>query len=177
MLAVMSFAAGDIEWYAGDIAAEERERRSGYEAFERSGADSFRASWAATLALSLVRLERDEEEALELTRESESLAAKDDITAQIPWREARALILARRGKTDEAEKLAREAVDIAERTDLINFQGDAQLALGNVLRLTGQSGEAAGAAQQAAEHFERKGNVVAAGWARDLLRELSAPNA
>ncbi len=177
MLAVLSLTGGDIEWYAGNTAAEEREHRSGYEAFARSGADSFRATWAALLALSLVRLGRDGEEALELTLESESLAAKDDITAQIPWREARALIFARRGKTDEAEKLAREAVDIAERTDLLNFQGDAHMALAKVCGLAGRMNEAAEAAESAAERYERKGNVVAAGWAHDLLRELSAPNA
>jgi tetratricopeptide (TPR) repeat protein len=176
MLAVLSLTAGDIEWYAGDIAAEERQRRSGYEAFVRSGADSFRATWAATLALSLVKLERDEEEALELTREGESLAAKDDITAQIPWREARALIFARRGKTDDAEKLAREAVDIAERTDFLNFQGDAQMALAKILQLAGRSEEAADAARAAAERYERKGNLVATGWARVLEADL-APSA
>jgi hypothetical protein len=67
-------------------------------------------------------------EALELTRESESLAGEDDITAQIPWREARARILARRGEMADAEKFAREAVAIAERTDWLNMQGYAQLA-------------------------------------------------
>jgi hypothetical protein len=71
--------------------------------------------------LSLVRLGRAGEEALELTRESKSLATEDDITAQIPWREARARILARRGRTDVAEKLAREAVEIAEGTDLCSI--------------------------------------------------------
>jgi tetratricopeptide (TPR) repeat protein len=177
MLTVMSGTAALIEWYAGDIAAEERESRSGYEAFERSGAHSFRATWAAWLALALIRLERDEEEALELTQESESLAGEDDITAQVPWRYARARILAHRGEMADAEKFAREAVTIADGTDWLNMQGDAQLALGDVLRLAGRSEEAAGAALQAAERFERKGDVVAAGWARDMLRELSAPDA
>jgi tetratricopeptide (TPR) repeat protein len=174
MLAVMSGGAAEIEWYAGDAGAEEREHRSGYEAFERSGADSFRATWAALLALSLVRLGRAGEEALELTRESESLASNDDITAQIPWREGRALILARRGKTDEAEKLAREAVDIAERTDWLNLQGDAYMALAEVLRVAGHTSEAVEAASEAVERYERKGNIVAAGWGHALLEELES---
>jgi class 3 adenylate cyclase/tetratricopeptide (TPR) repeat protein len=174
-IASMSKSAADVEWYAGDISAEERERRSGYEAFVRSGANAYRATWAAWLAVSLVRLERDADEALDLTRESESLAGEDDITAQVPWRDARAMILARRGEMGEALKLAREAVDIAERTDWLNLQGDAQMTLAKVLQLAGQSEEAAIVARAAAERYERKGDVVATGWARALEANLAPP--
>jgi ATP/maltotriose-dependent transcriptional regulator MalT len=174
-VASMSLAAADVEWYAGDIAAAEREIRSGYEAFARSGANAYRATWAAWLALSLISLGRDEEEALALTHESESLAGEDDITAQVPWRDARAMILARRGEMGEALKLAREAVDIAERTDWLNLQGDAQMTLAKVLQLAGQSEEAAIVARAAAERYERKGDVVATGWARALEANLAPP--
>jgi len=85
-LAGTTDSAGDIEWYAGDIDAEERERRSGYEAYRKMGAKAFQATWSAWLARPLVDLGRYDE-ALELTRESEALAAEDDITAQVPWRE------------------------------------------------------------------------------------------
>ena len=174
-LAGMTDEAGDIEWYAGDIDAEERERRSGYEAYRKMGAQGFQATWSAWLARPLVDLGRHDE-ALELTRESEAMAAEDDITAQIPWREARARIHARRGELDEGEKLAREAVDIAERTDWLNMQGDAQMALADVLRLAGRKEDALDAARAALDCFERKGNVVAAGWARTLLEELAPPH-
>jgi tetratricopeptide (TPR) repeat protein len=170
-LAAMTDAAGDVEWYAGDIEAEERERRFGYEAFRASGADAFRATWAAWLARPLVELRRDDE-ALELTRESEGLAGEGDITAQVPWRQARALILARRGNFQEADRLAREAVAIAEATDWLNLRGDAQMALADVLRLAGRADDATEAARLALDRYEQKGNVVGAGWARDLLLEL-----
>lgn len=88
-LAMMTDSAGDVEWYAGDVRAAEREWRTGYDAFVRSRADSFRVTWAAWLALALVGQHRDDS-ALELSIESESLAGEDDITAQVPWREARA---------------------------------------------------------------------------------------
>jgi tetratricopeptide (TPR) repeat protein len=173
-LASMSLAAADVEWYAGDIAAAEREIRSGYEAFSRSGAMSYRATWAAWLAVSLISLGRDEGEALDLTRESESLAGEDDITAQVPWRGARARILARRGETEDAERIAREAVEIVERTDWLNMQGDAQMALADVLRLAGRGDDATESAGRALERYEQKGNIVAAGWARTLLEDLRA---
>jgi tetratricopeptide (TPR) repeat protein len=174
-LAGMTDTAGDIEWYAGDIDAEERERRSGYEAFRRMGAQGFQATWSAWLARPLVDLGRHEE-ALELTRESEAMAAEDDITAQIPWREARAMIQARKGEREESEKLAREAVEIAELTDWLNMQGDAQMALADVLRLAERTKDALDAARVALDRYERKGNVVAAGWVRTLLEELAPPH-
>jgi class 3 adenylate cyclase/tetratricopeptide (TPR) repeat protein len=174
-LAGMADTAGDIEWYAGDIDAEERERRSGYEAFRKMGAQGYQATSSAWLARPLVDLGRHDE-ALELTRESEAMAAEDDITAQIPWREARGLILARRGEMEEAEKLAREAVEIAERTDWLNMQGDAQMALADVLRLAERTEDALDAARAALDRYERKGNVVAAGWARTLLEGLARPH-
>ena len=67
-------------------------------------------------------------------------------------------------------------MDIAERTDWLNLQGDAHMALAEVLRLAGRQDEAADAAEHAPERYGRKGNVVAAGWARDLLREVNSPS-
>jgi len=172
-LAVMTNDAGDVEWYAGDVHAEERERRSGYEAFGNMGAWPFRATSAAWLARALVELGRDDE-ALELTHESEELTSEDDITAQVPWRGARAKILARRGATEEAERIAREGVAIAERTDWLNLRGHALMDLAEVLRLMGRADEARENVQQAAQLFEQKGNSVMASRARTLLEQLSA---
>jgi hypothetical protein len=171
-LAVMANEAGDVEWYAGDVHAEERERRSGYEAFGKMGAWSFRATCAAWLARALVDLGRDDE-ALELTHESEELTAEDDITAQVPWRGARAKILAQRGATAEAERIAREGVAIAERTDWLNLRGYALMDLADVLRLMGRVDDARRNAQGAVKLFERKGNRVMASRARAYVEQLS----
>jgi predicted ATPase len=171
-LASMTAYAAFVEWYAGDIHAEARERQAGYDAFAGMGASGYVATWAAWLARPLIQLGRDDE-AFELTRESEQLAAEDDVTAQVPSREARATILARRGELEDAEKLARKAVTIAESTDWTNLRGDAQMTLADVLRLAGRSDDAIEAARRGLERYERKGNIVAADWARDMLRKLS----
>jgi len=160
-----------VERYAGDIQAEERIRRSGYDSFVESGADGYTASWAAGLARPLIELGRDEE-ALSLTLESERLAAVDDITAQIPWRVARARVLARRGDFDEAERLGVEATAMSDKTDWVIWQGDSYMALADVLRLRGRADRALASAQRAVELYGGKGNVVAARWARDLLQQL-----
>jgi tetratricopeptide (TPR) repeat protein len=172
-LAEMTDQACGVELDAGDVLAAERERRSGYEAFRSMEAEAYQATWAAWLADLLVQLDRDDE-ALELAREGEELAGEDDITAQVPSRMASARVLARRGAGVEAERRAREAVQIAESTDWLNLQGDAHMALAEVLRLAGQQGDAAEAAREAVDRYERKGNVVDAAHARAQLENLSA---
>ena len=136
------------------------------------GAVAFQATWAAWLADLLVLLDR-EDEALDLARESE-LSAEDDITAQVPWRMASEGARSA-GRWREAWQLAEEAVQIAHRTDWLNLQGDAHMALAEVLRLAGRQGDAAEAAGHAVDRFEEKGNVVSAARARGLLEELAAP--
>jgi hypothetical protein len=75
-------------------------------------------------------------------------------------------VLARRGDANAAEAAAREAVEIAERTDLLNTQADALLDLAEVLERSGRKDEATAAAKVAAERFERKGNLVSLARAR-----------
>ena len=78
------------------------------------------------------------------------------------WRQVRAQVLARRGEHAEAERLAREAVAIGERTDDIEALAGACRDLGEVLVLAGRPKDAATALEQAAALYERKGNVVMA---------------
>jgi Flp pilus assembly protein TadD len=78
-------------------------------------------------------------------------------------------VLARRGRLEEAERLAAEAVELAADTDMLAMRAGALLDLARVLRLAGRDAEARPLAGQALELAERKGHVVAAGQARDLL--------
>jgi hypothetical protein len=73
-----------------------------------------------------------------------------------------------------SERLARQAVELAAPTDFLDLQATALLALARVLRETG-SPEAANVAAQAQAVYERKGNVVGAGWAAQLL-ETAPPS-
>jgi hypothetical protein len=52
--------------------------------------------------------------------------------------------------------LAREAVAIIERTDGLNFQGDALCDLAEVLTVGGRSDEAAAALTESLDRYERK---------------------
>jgi tetratricopeptide (TPR) repeat protein len=102
------------------------------------------------------------------------LGAPDDATTQMLWRQTVAKVLARRGELAEAERLAREAVAIGAKTDMLNAQADADADLGEVLVLAGRAEEAAEAFERALSRYEAKENVVMAGRARERLAELGA---
>jgi tetratricopeptide (TPR) repeat protein len=91
---------------------------------------------------------------------SERLTAEDDPASQIAWRAVTAKILAARGQDAEALVLAREAVDVAGRTEFLAIAAQAHFDLAEVLEATGSPGEAGEQRQAARELFERKGVVT-----------------
>ena len=97
-----------------------------------AGAVASLSTYAPQLGRSLCALGRyDEAEPLaQLGRE---LGGEQDFATQMLWRQVQALVHAHRGEHAEAERLAREAVAIAERTDALNHQGDALCDLAEVL--------------------------------------------
>ena len=141
----------------------------------REAIDTFRgmgdlghlASYGPALADALIPQGRFEE-ALMLTEEAERVAIQGDMDAQVHWRRVRAKIFAHRERVDEAIALATEAADLARRTDDLDKVGRSLLDLAEVLSLAGRV-EAKTAACDAIEVFERKGNIVLAERARELL--------
>jgi tetratricopeptide (TPR) repeat protein len=125
------------------------------------------------LAWSLCSLGRFEE-AVELTQTAEALSASDDVAAQMLWRQARGRILARRGEHEKAERLASEAVALAEDTDMVNFHADALVDSAEISALAGRRDDAYLQLGQALALYEQKGNLVAAASARRELERLAA---
>jgi Flp pilus assembly protein TadD len=83
-----------------------------------------------------------------------------------------ARVLARAGRSEEAESVARESVAIATKTDFVQLRARAFLALGEVLQLAGQAAEARQAIEEARHLFDMKGYAVGAQRAGGLLEEL-----
>ena len=161
-----------VEMLAGDVGAAEQIAREAYSTLERMGERGYRSSAAALLAHALsARGELDEAE--RFSRTSEEATAPDDAFSHVLWRSARAKIRAQRGELVEAEALAREAVALAERTDLLNTHGDTVADLGEVIALAGRPAEAAEVYLQAAEIFERKGNRTSLERVRSAAQELA----
>jgi predicted ATPase/class 3 adenylate cyclase len=166
-VAVTGQEAFFVEMLAGDPAAAAATLRRSYETLSGMGERSFRSTIAGLLAHALAALGEDDEAAL-FSRACEDAAAEEDVLSQVLWRSARAKVLARRGEVEAAEAAAREAVAIADRTDLLNTQADALLDLAEVLALAGRTDEARAAVADAAGRFERKGNLPSLARARQL---------
>jgi tetratricopeptide (TPR) repeat protein len=148
-----------VDLLAGRPDAAEARLRRGYEALAEMGEKALLATTAAMLAQTLYAQGRHEE-AGELCDVGEQAAAEEDLAAQVGWRSVRAKLLAREGRTDEAEALAAEAVRLAERTDFLTLRAEAQLDLAEVLGAGGRSDEAEAARQAARELYRQKGDVV-----------------
>jgi len=158
--AVRAIIAADIETLAGDDEAAERELRRGYETLERMGEKGARAALAAFLAESLTRQRRDDE-AARFAEIAATLATADDLVPQVLCRNVRAKILARRGKLDQAEELAREAAAVVESTDFPDLQALTLLSLAEVLEATAKTEESARLIDRAREIYVKKGNMIA----------------
>lgn len=164
--------AGQIEALAGELEAAERLMREGLDSADRLGDGHVRAELAAALANVLEGLGR-QEEALALAEVAEREAAADDVATQVRLRAARAKALARMGRpAEDAKTLAREAVQLADQTDLTELRAGALLDLAEVCRLIGRPNEAAPLARRALRTLVRKGAEAAAGRARALLGQL-----
>jgi predicted ATPase len=166
-VAVTGQEAFFVEMLAGDPAAAAAALRESYDALSEMGERSFRSTIAGLLAHALSAL-GEVDEAEHFSRACEEAAADEDVFSQVLWRSARAKVLARRGEAEAAEAVGREAVAIAERTDLLNTQADALLDLAEVLARAGRAEEAKAAALEAAGRFERKGNIPSLARAREL---------
>jgi predicted ATPase len=163
-----------LEMLAGRHAAAEERLRGGYARLEEMGDTALLATTAALLARTVQAQGRDVE-AEELTSKSEAIAAPEDLVTQVLWRSVRARVLARRGAAGEAEALAREAVRLAEPTDLLILRADALSDLAEVLALNGAQTGAAAAGAQALRLYEEKGDVLSASRTRGWLARSDNP--
>jgi class 3 adenylate cyclase/tetratricopeptide (TPR) repeat protein len=160
-----------IELLDNDLAAAEDMLRSGYLRLEQMGAVGPLASVAAMLAR-VVLLRGRGDEAEELTRTCERIAASDQLDAQVKWRSIRAVALARRGDSEEAERLARDAVYQVDKTDQLDSLAEARVDLAEVLRRGGRHSEAGRELDRAILLYKQKGNEVAEASARRLLSQV-----
>ena len=126
---------------------------------EAMGGGALLATTSALLAQALYALGRFED-AREACTVAADAAAADDILTQVVWRGVLAKVLARAGEHARAQALAREAVALAEPTDLLTYKADAMLDLGEVLRLSAHVEEAGIAVREGFDLHERKGNLA-----------------
>jgi class 3 adenylate cyclase/tetratricopeptide (TPR) repeat protein len=166
-----SLVSGDVELLAGDPAAGETRLRRGYDVLKKVGERGVLSAVASRLARTVYAQGRYDE-AERLAQASEQLGGLSDIAARIESRSIRGKVLAQRGGFEEAEDLAREAVELANRTDDIGTQATAICDLAEVLQLAGKTEGVTSLVQRAHGLFKQKGNVVAARVSNEFLARV-----
>jgi tetratricopeptide (TPR) repeat protein len=173
----LALLVGDIEMFAGDLAAAERECRRGCEIFKEMGETGRFSTLAAQLADVLYGLGRDDE-SYGFTVESEKATSPEDVEAQASWRRVRAKVLARRGEVEQAEAMIGESLRLAETSpDDVHLHSKVLKDVGRVYLLAGRPGEGIPYVERALQLELKKENVPGAAEARALLEELSAESA
>jgi class 3 adenylate cyclase/tetratricopeptide (TPR) repeat protein len=158
--AARAIVGAQIEVFAGDLAAAEEELRTGYAMLEEMGESGVRSTLASLLAdvMSLRGNDVEAERFVEITR---GTAAESDVMPQVLWRRALARTIGRRGDATEAERLARDAVALADTTDSLDLRAGTIAALGEVLLEAGRDEEASASTEEARALYELKGNLAA----------------
>jgi hypothetical protein len=104
-------------------------------------------------------------------KECEGSAPKSHRSAQIKWRAIEALLLARQGDVEAAERLAREAVALTADWEQDDSTAEVEADYAHVLRLAGKDHEARQMAERALARYQHKGNRVGARRARAFLEK------
>jgi ATP/maltotriose-dependent transcriptional regulator MalT len=145
-----------VETIAGDLEAAERSAREGIEQLEPLG----ERAWLSTLYCQLGetlyargQLAESEESAL---RGIEAGGTADVLTLSIGL-QVRAKVLAQRGESSASIAMAQRADQLTRSMQSPMQEGDAALALAEVLHLAGKGVESQAETRRAIECFERKG--------------------
>jgi hypothetical protein len=165
-----SYSAGWVELLADDAGAAERVLRPGYEKLAELGATGELQVVGSYLAQAICMQGRFEEaERLALSLERLDPTSVLEVASA---RCARAKAVAALGRTEEGERLAREAVALVDRTDSLIDRAQARMDLVQVLLIASRPDEAADLLDEALRLHNQKGNLVSAERTRILLAEL-----
>jgi tetratricopeptide (TPR) repeat protein len=165
------FGEWELEMLSGAPERAEATARASLEVYEEMDATNEGSTAAALLAVALAQQGRHDQ-AIQYADLAAEWAAPDDIASQVGHLRARAHVLAARGELERAETAAREAVRLSDRSDDISQRGDALVDLAAVLERAARSHDAATALRDAIALYERKGNVVSAARAREIVERL-----
>ena len=167
-LAEAHSAGAAMEMLAGDADAAERELHDAIDVATDMGASRYVALYRTQLARVLLEQGRNDDAAAELEQ------ARDIYNGDPAWKAADALLLARRGETEEAVALAREALASMADSDNITAHAEVLVDVAEVLRAHGDLAGAADSLAAAVVLHDEKGNVLAARRCRQLLAAIAA---
>jgi tetratricopeptide (TPR) repeat protein len=149
---------GTIALMAGDPVAAERVLREGYELL--LGISGWQGAHGLRLAEALQRQERYAE-AVELVDAVEAQTRSGELEDQVHWATIKGPLLARDGRSAEAEEVVRAALTAIKTTDALNLHAQTLAALAEVQQHSDGDG-ADDTARHAISLFRQKGNTAAA---------------
>ena len=167
--AFMTQSIGWIELIAGNF--EEAERRAAEAAaeLEEMGSEVGGVLWSIR-AMALYELGRYDDAEDAVRKGDERFG---DLSTYLMRRSIEAMILARRGLLEDAERIARDAVTQMDTSDFPSERGDMRMSLAEVLQRAGKMDESAEMMREAIALYESKGNALQAGTARTKLAALT----
>ncbi len=170
----LMFATGSsasVEVLAGDLAAGERELRTALqmalEMREREWVSQFAASLSRVLSI------QGSEEAERFSTLSFETAPAESVAAQALWRSAKARVLVNSGDHGQAERLAREAIQLVPR-EMLNLSADLRVDLAKILLVARWREATLPVINEAIDLYKRKGNLVSATQARALGQSVAS---
>ncbi|MEE4546728.1 adenylate/guanylate cyclase domain-containing protein [Streptomyces sp. V4-01] len=173
MAAIHTFA-GLVESLAGRTAqAEDRLRQAGELSWLAGDADTWTmaGTWTADLWLQGGRAD-DAEAWTERTPPGDASGVSP--VTRSGFMALRARLLSARGRPEDAEQAAREALHLASRTDSLSCLATAHLAGAGAALAAGRREEALTRAADAERAYRDKGDQVGAGWVRRFREEAEA---
>ena len=163
--------SGYVEMLAAEPTRAEAELREGYEILDRIGDVGHLSSIAPDLGDAVYEQGRYDEAFL-LSEIAERITIQGDVDAEVRWRQLRGKTLARRGRHEEAEAVAMEAVRLASNTDYLDLHAHALMGLAEILRLAHREPDAALGASRSPRSAPAKGNLAAEARTASLLADL-----
>ena len=161
----------EVAVFAGEYEAAALYLRTACDRLEAIGNNGELSTYAPGLGRILCILGRPDE-AEPLAGLGRELGNSDDVMTQSAWRQTQALVHSARGQHAEAERLAREAVELSHRSDSPLMQGNALFDLGHVLETAGQDDRAVTAYREALGLYEHKQIIPLARRTRERLAAL-----
>ncbi len=167
-----SIEGSRIETLAGDVDAAEALLRADDAALAKFGERYVRSTVAGLLANALESLGKIEESEAYVALTLE-LADEADANSQVLARIARAKLDARQGLADAALGAASDALELADTTADIDFQGDVHADFGLILARLERMPEARAQYELALRCYERKGNITSAASVTRAIEAIS----
>jgi tetratricopeptide (TPR) repeat protein len=156
----------DVKMLAGQTAEALDVLAEGYEQIERMGLPlKIMSAWLSQTLYALGRFDDAEQPA-------RAAAEADDDWSRYTGLGALSKVLARQGRLEEAERMAREAVTYFEATLYSIDRTAVLLDRAEVLRLAERRDEAVSTLEHALELFEHREDIVSAARTRSLIEEL-----